>query len=498
MTNFSDLHGDSSDVLNIAQLGNPYGNTWYVDSTHAAKSDATGFGTDPDTPFATLDYAIGAATANNGDLILLAPGHAETKAAGSAWAADVAGVKIVGIGQGADRPTFSMTNTATVTTISAASVWLENVVLLAGVDSIVAPLTISGPDCTLKNVEFRAPAAVEFITPVITTATADRLTLDGCFLNGDGVSGDACTIGIALVGTEQACIKNCRFQGVFTTAAINFKTTKSLGVVIDNCVFENVGTALTKDVVESVVDCTFSVSNCFDMVGGYFFSGSDTSTLASDDTGSLGAALAIVDGLLDVPGTDGAADTTIRDVIGAKADTAHTGAVGVDNSLMRYVKQIVNAEIDNAAINAALPRCVEKTAAVVAGAADPIFTIAGGPVYAQIYGIVSTVIGNTPANMSLQEVVTNPSATVALNAAPVAIATDAVGTLYYNVGAGSNFTVVTAGFVLLDSVTVEPTWFLLPPGEVQALSSANPVGGAISWYCRYVPLSPSSVVTAAA
>jgi hypothetical protein len=51
----------------------------------------------------------------------------------------------------------------------------------------------------------------------------------------------------------------------------------------------SVSVPLTKDVVESVVDCTFQVSNCFDMVGGYGFSGSDTAALAADDAATIAA-----------------------------------------------------------------------------------------------------------------------------------------------------------------------------------------------------------------
>ena len=350
MTTFSNLQSDSVDIRTVAE--NIFGNLWYVDSTHASASDSAGFGIDPDTPFATLDYAIGAATANNGDVILLAPGHAETKAAsGSLFAADVAGIKIVGVGQGADRATFTFTHTGAATTISAASVWLENVVYVCGVDSVTTPLTISAADCTLKDVEFRDAANTEFVAGVITTAAADRLTIENFRYTGDTVTGDACTIGIALVGVNNCLIKNARFHGIFSTAAINLKTTKSLGVIIVDCSFENVGTALTKNVVESIADCTFQVSNCFDMVGGYGFSGSDTAALAADDMATIAAAVAVVDGYFDVPVADAAGNTTMRDVIGIKTDAAAAGAVSNVESLMAYAKQnVTNTEAAAVAI----------------------------------------------------------------------------------------------------------------------------------------------------
>ena len=49
-------------------------------------------------PFATLDYAIGRCTANNGDVIMVMPNHAETITGAGGIALDVAGVTVVGMG----------------------------------------------------------------------------------------------------------------------------------------------------------------------------------------------------------------------------------------------------------------------------------------------------------------------------------------------------------------------------------------------------------------
>lgn len=144
----------------------------------------------------------------------------------------------------------------------------------------------------------------------------------------------------------------------------------------------------------------------------------------------------------------------------------------------------------------AMERCVEKSDGAVLSGADNLFTIAGGPIIAKIVGIVTTEIGGA-ANGSLQITTTAPAATAELNAAPVAIDADAVGTSYRNVGATSVFTPVTAGAVIIDPVTVADCEFLLPIGTVKFLSSAAQTG-VIKWYMIYKPLSPSSVVTAAA
>jgi hypothetical protein len=264
-----------------------FGNIWYVDSGAAQGADAAGYGKGPDSPFLTLVYAISAASASNGDIIYLAPGHAETKGAGTLWAVNKAGLKIVGLGSGASRPTFTFTATDTICTITSASCWLENVVFICGIDSVVAPLTISNTDCTLKDVEFRDAGAVEFVSGVITTSAADRLTIDGLFYNGDIATGDACTTGIALVGVNGALIKNCRFNGKFSTACINMLSTLSNNVQIENCWFNNLVVAVTKDVAMNVSACIYQVRSCFDAVAGYAIAGSNVQPVQYSGGGTL-------------------------------------------------------------------------------------------------------------------------------------------------------------------------------------------------------------------
>ena len=143
-----------------------------------------------------------------------------------------------------------------------------------------------------------------------------------------------------------------------------------------------------------------------------------------------------------------------------------------------------------------MERCVEKSDGAVLNGSDDLFTITGGPVIAKIVGIVTTIIGGA-SNGRLTITTTEPSGTANLNAGAVAIDDDAVGTSYRNIGATSVFTPVTAGAVIIDPVTTDDCEFLLPIGTVKFLGSAARTGN-IKWYMIYKPLSPNSVVTAAA
>jgi len=109
-----------------------------------------------DSPFSTIDYAIGQCTANRGDIIFVKPGHAETISAANGILADVAGVAIVGLGTGSLRPTITF-DTATTTTIgvTAANVAFKNIIFTANFADIVS---------------------------VFTTTTAKHFTLEGCYI----------------------------------------------------------------------------------------------------------------------------------------------------------------------------------------------------------------------------------------------------------------------------------------------------------------------------
>jgi hypothetical protein len=136
---------------------------------------------------------------------------------------------------------------------------------------------------------------------------------------------------------------------------------------------------------------------------------------------------------------------------------------------------------------------IAKTDGAVLNAADPLFTVAGGPIMiTEFVGIVTTLIGGA-ANMTIQETTTAPAATTVFSTT-VAIDDDAVGTSYtFTAASPSVLTPTTAGVI----PNVPRLGWLAPIGTIQALGSAAQ-DGVIAWYMSYVPLTPDSVVTAAA
>lgn len=139
-----------------------------------------------DSPFGTLDYAIGQCTANRGDVIFIKPGHAETISSATAVAADVAGVAIIGLGTGSLRPTFTL-DTATTATIpvSAANVTFKNLIFTANFADIVSFFTLTTAKYfTLEDCYFKATAtnmnALYVVDTDATSNNADGLAIINC------------------------------------------------------------------------------------------------------------------------------------------------------------------------------------------------------------------------------------------------------------------------------------------------------------------------------
>lgn len=179
----------------------------------------------------SLEDALDHCTANAGDVILLAAGHSETVSSAAAVDVDVAGVKILGLGQGSDRPSFSMDTVVGASfKVSAANVHIENVVFEGGVDALTNPVNIVAADCTLKDVETKdvTGQTVDFI---VTDDNADRLTIDGWTHRGASAAGAATAISI--VGGDNAHIRNFHIDGNFSTAAIENVTTAADDITIE-------------------------------------------------------------------------------------------------------------------------------------------------------------------------------------------------------------------------------------------------------------------------
>jgi hypothetical protein len=247
-------------------LGSPAGfkdgKEFFVDAS-ATDASSTGDGS-PEFPLSTINAAYDKCVTGRGDVIYVAPRHAENIAAATSLVMDLADVSIIGLGTGDNRPTLTYTAADGNIPISGIGSRFENFILTVTTAlDIAAGITISAAGVTVKDVEVRATGAtMEFVVGILTTAAADRLHVDG--LKYTMFDGGASTHGIHLIGVTDALIENSRFYGTISTGCVVMATTLSTNVRVKKCSFHNKSAALAKDVVATVTGCTYSIEDCID------------------------------------------------------------------------------------------------------------------------------------------------------------------------------------------------------------------------------------------
>ena len=123
--------------------------------------------------YTTLTAALANVTADRGDIIYLAEGYAETIVAAAGGGVAKAGVRIVGLGDGTNRPTFTFTtSTAASFDITAARVYIQNCIFTCGIDAQLAMINITTADVTIDGCEINTNSGtVGTVAGILTAAT---------------------------------------------------------------------------------------------------------------------------------------------------------------------------------------------------------------------------------------------------------------------------------------------------------------------------------------
>ncbi len=328
------------------------GNIFYVDS--AVGTDGAGYGTTPDAPFDSIDYAIGKCTANQGDVILVLPGHSESPDAAGGITADIAGITIIGLGNGEDRPTITVGPTADAATflVSAVDVAIKNLIFQPGNDGVDVLLDIDADGCIVEECEFRSDETNAY--------QADNYV----DINGGGAN-----------AADRCVIKNCRFTSptAGAAAAINIGAVEDSLRIEDNWIdgdWSNGGiysaSAFTNSLVARNIVANRAAATC-----AIRFTAAATGLLV--DNRMYGNTLGTI---LD-PGSMMCCGNLETDAIDqAGVDSPRTSAGGfADNS-------ITAAVIANAAIDAATFAAGAIDAAAIANGAIDANTFAAGAINA--------------------------------------------------------------------------------------------------------------------
>lgn len=256
-TQFSNSGQSGRALLNkYYQFDHPVGNIFYVHHDGAA----SGPGRAPGNAYTTLDAAVNACTANNGDVILILPGHAENLTAADTVDVDVAGVTIIGLGDGNRIPTFSTTAAAGSITVDAANVTIKNIRLLAAFatgTTAMLTLSASADGCTLEGLQFRDTSATsEALIHISVATTVTDLTIRGCsFVTAAG----SLTNSILFAGSTTNCVIEENYFFVDSAdSVIDHLTAAPVNILIKGNVIINQDT----DAAGYVIDVHASGTGC--------------------------------------------------------------------------------------------------------------------------------------------------------------------------------------------------------------------------------------------
>lgn len=202
------------------------GNVFFVDSNASGAADGNA-GTSPEKPCATIDGAIGKCTASNGDVIIVMPGHTESLTTAAQISLDVAGVSIIGLGQGHNRPTLVYDGASGSVSVTASNTRISNIVFETSIASVTNGVILTGAieNVEIDNCEWDFDATgVEFVVMLqvgndTTANAADRVTIRDCFFRAENTSG--CSSAIVIDDCNYITILRNIFTGNFSSNTID-------------------------------------------------------------------------------------------------------------------------------------------------------------------------------------------------------------------------------------------------------------------------------------
>lgn len=188
-------------------------------------------------PFSTIDFAIGKCTANRGDIIMVMPGHSVDVATATSVVFDVAGVALIGMGSGSDRPDFNFSATAGSVELDAANVTIYNCTFTADVSAVVVGVNIDANGITIDSCEFTLNATGDDFVIGIDADAFDNFTFtNNKYYAENNVAGAAEAIRIDQ--SEFITITNNVIVGEFSSGCIFGEGALStLGNISDNYLF---------------------------------------------------------------------------------------------------------------------------------------------------------------------------------------------------------------------------------------------------------------------
>ena len=414
---------------------------YYVGPNAGGAGDDGRAGKTKETSLATLEKAISLATASKNDIIYLLPGHAETISSAGGISLDKIGLRVINLGKGALAATFTFSATDATMTMTAASCSIEGFpIFKPSIDSVVSPLVISAADCK-ADIEIQdASSTVECVRGLLTTADADRLSVNMKYIGF--TAGDACVNAIRLVGGSQTDV-NVDFYGKASTAIVEFHTTAVVDADIKGNFYVSGTTDLSKNVVDTVTGSTWTASG-FDGAAGAEFSGGSGNAIAAGDLSAINSNVSAV--LTDT-------GTTLP-----------------------------------AALAAGVPQTVLKSTGdlTASGTSVALFTVTGD-VLCRVGATVDVAVTCTSATSTAEVGVAGNTACLCVQ--------DAIDGTAFDVG--DSWSLITAADA--NGAQMADEWTLIGNGVniIMTVSVDDITAGDIDFYCQYIPLSSDGAIAAA-
>jgi hypothetical protein len=260
----SNLLVDGRAVGGSMPTGLGRGRTWYVDSNGAG-----GNGRDIRNASLTLQAVIDkidaiSAADNRGDTIVILPNHSETITGVGGLTFDVPGLRVIGLGVGANRPTFLMDGGTTVTAVvTGADTWIENCVFVAGHSDVATCFDVDAAGFHLIRCEFQDNTTKEnFLVGILSGSTTDNVC-DGLTLIGNKffTGTDSHTSFCTLVGdTDRIWVEgNVYEQGKPGGSA------GSAGIFLNGTAGDDWGHATVKN---NYINCYLTATDSYPLGGG--------------------------------------------------------------------------------------------------------------------------------------------------------------------------------------------------------------------------------------
>lgn len=187
--------------------------------------------------FPTLAAAIADSNvvAARGDVILVLPGHTETITGAAGVSISKSGLSIIGLGNGAARPTYTFTTAVGASfDVSGANSLIQNIRFVCGIDNQTAINNVTAADVTFDSCEWIiSNGTLGAAICILTAATADRLKVVNSRFTGPAINaGTTCAACIQHESGVDYVIQGNYFAGKMTRAILNVGTV--LRGLIDN------------------------------------------------------------------------------------------------------------------------------------------------------------------------------------------------------------------------------------------------------------------------